>query len=306
MEDSKLSTKLQRTHYESLALGYGEWLSRLGYNGQMVQGFPNQVREFLHWLEWKGIQEIAELNQSLALAFMTYFSGRPHRRSGGGLSVAHINKQTYSLNLFFKYLCLLGELSSSIELPYQAKELQKDRLVLSESEVRLLYESCGSDALGQRDRAMLSIYYGCGLRRSEGVYLELGDVNLVSGLLHVKRGKNGWERYVPMAMGVKEDLERYIYGGRQLLASRDSSVRLFLTERGKDLSGQSLLRNLKCLLERSGIDKVVTLHSLRHSIATHLLSGGMSLEEVGSFLGHRALNSTQLYTHLKTRTWIKG
>ena len=237
--------------------------------------------------------------------FVSYFKQRPNQRRGGGLSQSHIIKQIYSLNLFFKYLHLMERMEEKLELTYEEKDELKEQKILSREEVQLLYSNCGHDVLGQRDRAMLSVYYGCGLRRSEGVRLMVDDILFEKSLLYVKPSKNGWDRYVPMALGVKQDLERYIYGGRKLLSGKDSGAHLFLTEKGKVAQGQTLMYRLKLLLAQSELPREIGLHSLRHSIATHLLSGGMSLAEVSLFLGHRVLDSSQRYTHIKEIEWKK-
>ena len=296
---------LKTGEYREVEKGYGEWLSRLGYNAQMVKSFPNQIREFMIWLERRGVEQVSNWDQNEVASFMVYFKQRPNQRRGGGLSVSHINKQIYALNLLFKYLKLTEGLVVDLELFYEEKGEPKVRKLLSREEIGLLYSSCGNDPLGQRDRALLSVYYGCGLRRQEGVGLELKDVLFERKLLHVRHGKNGWERYVPMVVSVSQDLERYIYGGRRLLSSSGSPEQLFISDKGGGLSGQSLLRCLKSLLDKSGLSEEIGLHSLRHCIATHLLEGGMDLEEVALFLGHRQLDSTQRYTQIKERAWRK-
>ena len=296
---------LQTESYMDLEKAYGEWLKCLGYNEKTATYFPLQVREFLHWLEGQSFYEINCLSKKELLGFMTYFEKRGHQHRGGGLSVAHINKRRYSLNLLMKYLHEVGVLPHVLRLDYDAKSNLNERQILTKGEMKLLYESCGSSALGHRDRAMLSVYYGCGLRRSEGVALRVSDVLFERNLLHVVKSKNGHGRYVPMVLSVRQDLERYIYGWRQLVEGDGSKDWLFLSRSGKPLGGNTMLRRLKELLEQSGLSSGIGLHSLRHSIATHLLEGGMSLEEVSLFLGHRELNSSQLYTHIKRRTWKK-
>ncbi len=281
---------------------YGKWLEHLGYSSQSVYSFPGYVREYLHWLEEKG----RAIDESSAQDFMTYFKTRPNQRRGGGLSKSHINKQRYSLNLLFEYLRLKGELSEKIELAWLGKDEVKPKLVVSGEQIKQLYKMCSPDPLGDRDRAMLSVYYGCGLRRSEGLNLETGDVLFERKVLHVRKTKNSWERYVPMVGSVSRDLERYMYGARKLLAGKNSPSNLFLTDRGKSVDGQTMLRRLKELVKACGLPKEIGLHSLRHSIATHLLQSGMELEEVSHFLGHRHIDSTQHYTHVRTRQWKKN
>jgi len=116
----------------------------------------------------------------------------------------------------------------------------------------------------------------------------------------VRKGKNYKERYVPMTEAIKADLENYIYQAREQLQSfkETKNEALFISLKGTRLCGNSLLDRLKKLVKEAKIQKEIGLHTLRHSIATHLLQSGLSLEEVSQFLGHSSLESTQIYTHL--------
>ena len=295
--------KLKNTDYVGIEKAFKNWLEKLGYGKEAVRQFPVQIREYLHWLERNGQREISKINQATGGAFMTYFKNRPHERHGGSLSQSHINKEIYALNLLFKYLYLSGELSEKVELRYVKKQALKVREILSKQEVKMLYSLCGTDALGQRDRAMLSVYYGCGLRRSEGLNLKVEELLLERNLLYVSKSKNGWSRYVPMASGVKKDLEKYLMSGRKLLASSESPDNLFLSEKGRSVTGLTLLRRLKDLVSMAGLSEGICLHSLRHSIGTHLENNGMKLEQVSLFLGHRSIDSSQIYTHLNVPKW---
>ena len=116
----------------------------------------------------------------------------------------------------------------------------------------------------------------------------------------MRKGKNYKERYVPMTEAVKDDLENYIYVAREKIRSFKNTKpeALFLSMQVKRLCGNALIRRIHKLAESAGIQKEIGLHTLRHSIATHLLQSGMTLEEVKQFLGHSSLESTQIYTHL--------
>ena len=297
---------LRNAKYKKLESDYKIWLERLGYSKTTVYGFPSQVREYLHWLEMNGQVEMNQINKSTANAFMTYFKSRTNQTSAGSVSLSHINKQIYCMNLLFKYLRLTDQMKGKTKLIYEKNEKAKERMILSEKEVKTLYQMCGSDALGQRDRAMLSVYYGCGLRRTEGIKLDVGDVLFEKRLLYVSQSKNGWSRYVPLVSSVQKDLELYINGGRKILSNGRSPARLFLSERGSELSPSSMLVRLKDLLVQAGLSREICLHSLRHSIGTHLRNKGMKLEQISLFLGHKSLDSSQIYTHLKVPKWKKN
>ena len=148
---------------------------------------------------------------------------------------------------------------------------------------------------------MLAAYYGCGLRRNEGVNLDISDILFDKNFVFVRKGKNYKERYVPMSAGVKEDLQNYIDFVRPVLIKSNAKA-LFLNQHGKRLGSNSMADRLQNLKEKSEINKEAGLHALRHSIATHLLQSGMELEKIKRFLGHSSLESTQIYTHIANET----
>jgi integrase/recombinase XerD len=224
---------------------------------------------------------------------------RTNKNQVGGLSQNTIATNVSSLKRFSKYL-------QETEKPYfetnikagQDKETHKT--ILTKVEVQTLYKACNYDTLGIRDKAILSIYYGCGLRRSEGQALDVNDILLKEKLVFVRKGKNYKERYVPMTGTIKEDLENYIYQAREKLLNEknEREEALFISLYGKRLGGTGIMERLHKLVRTAQLNKSVGLHSLRHSIATHLLQSGLSLEEVSQFLGHSSLENTQIYTHL--------
>ena len=150
--------KLKKLAYANLEKTFKNWLEKLGYGSNAVRQLPLQIREYLFWLEANGQEGLEQINQVTGSAFMTYFKIRPHQRHGGSLSQAHINKRIYSLNLLFKFLYLDGKVPEKMVLRYVKKQSLKERQILSEEEINKLYSLCGNDALGQRDRAMLSVY----------------------------------------------------------------------------------------------------------------------------------------------------
>jgi site-specific recombinase XerD len=146
---------------------------------------------------------------------------------------------------------------------------------------------------------MLAVYYGCGLRLNEGVHLELKDVMIDRQVLHVRKGKRYKERLVPMNPKTMQMITLYMDVGRPQLLQQYPTERLFIdANKGKPMQRQSLYIRAKALVKQAGIKKKVGTHTLRHSIATHLLQSGMKLEQIQQFLGHSNLDSTQIYTHL--------
>jgi integrase/recombinase XerD len=170
------------------------------------------------------------------------------------------------------------------------KPTSKAHEVLTREEVTSLYEACET----LKERAILHVYYGCGLRRDEGVKLNVSDLQFRNKMLYVREGKGGKSRAVPMTEKISEELKAYCYQERK---SKLNELAFLINQRGTRMHGQDVNKVLKKLCELAQINKV-SLHSLRHSIATHLMQGGMKFDYISQFLGHNSLNSTQIYTHL--------
>ena len=294
---------LKTPQYQLLVQGFKAWLSTLGYAESTVYGQPRQLTEFLIWLEYKEITTIKAVTQKLTTDFVHYFKQRPNQRKSGGISISHVNKQIDTLNKFFKYLNKTNQYQQSIKLKKLKEEVLKKPEVLTKQEIEQLYNATDNSPIGMRDRAMLAVYYACGIRKGEGLKLEVSDILFERRLLYVRHAKNNHERYVPIHLKALEDLEHYIYTARPLLIDDNChSDSLFISERGKEMKGQSLICRLRSLKEKTGNpvlqNRSFGLHALRHSIATHLLQAGMELENIALFLGHKTLDSTQVYTHL--------
>lgn len=289
------SLNLQNERHQRLETAFKDWLELTGYAETSIYNLPNCLREFLHYLEEKQIH-LEKLTPEATHGYFTHLQSRTKKSRAGTLSTNYLYKHLQAIKRFSRYLAATGQggFDTGITLP---KQPATPKNILTREEAEALYEVCGSCPLGIRDRAMLAVFYGCGLRRSEGVGLDVSDYQKET--LYVRKGKNYKERYASLATGVKEELENYLYHARPLLLKNLSEPAFFISAvKGERLQGQSLYIRLKNLLEKAGIEKEITLHSLRHSIATHLLQSGMQLENIARFLGHSTLESTQIYTHI--------
>ena len=179
-----------------------------------------------------------------------------------------------------------------------ARTKSPERETLTRTEIESLYAATES----LRDKAMLSLLYGCGLRRSEAEKLNIQDVSFRTGLLYIREGKGKKRRVIPMSKKVNDDLKNYFFEERnnyiKMTSSKDTEQAFMLSAKGNRLCGEAFNSNLKRLLKTAGITKPISLHHLRHSIATHLLENGLSMEKVSEFLGHEQLDATQIYTHV--------
>ena len=288
---------LRSDEHKLLRQGFAEWLSVLGYAPMSVTYMPRHLQEFLHHQEANGKYGLAQLTAGDATAFIEHQQTRTGIRTGRAFSAAHINKYIQVLHLFSNYIRQTGK--SPVGFTVELLESGSPTPAwLTRSEIRRLYAACGEDVLGLRDKAMLSVFYGCGLRLQEGASLELSDILHDRKLLYVRRGKEYKERYVPMAEKSYQDIQVYIEQARPELLQRPCAALFLDANKGRPIHKQSLYLRIKALVRKAGITKDVGTHSLRHSIATHLLQSGMKLERIKEFLGHAALDSTQIYTHL--------
>ncbi|OEU73553.1 MAG: tyrosine recombinase XerC [Desulfuromonadales bacterium C00003107] len=214
-----------------------------------------------------------------------------HRKN----SRSTIARKLSALRSFFAYLVRQGVLTSNpgelIATPRQEKYLPK---TLTVDEVfALIEQQGGSELLVCRDRAILEVFYSCGLRVGELAALNVDSVDLEQDLVRVL-GKGSKERLVPLGRQARAALERYL-DVRDEAQDHDA---LFLNYRRGRLSARSIERNFKQLLLKAGLVKDATPHSLRHSFATHLLDGGADLRAIQELLGHASLSTTQKYTQV--------
>jgi integrase/recombinase XerD len=305
--------------YQYVEKSFKEWLEVLGYSWQTVYYMPIQIRGLLNHLEKQYKSQLADItSEAVKEYYYNELKQRKNYMSGAGaLSNIHLNKHIQALRKFTEYLRQTGKLPISI-LNLSLEKVTEEKLtVLTEEEIKQLYKATAIpqekkkynrsielyEAIQQRDRAMLSIFYGCGLRRNEGCCINVNDINISSGVLHVIKGKGYKERLVPISNKSIEHISNYLYDGRNYLLKGNKEEAFFInSNNGKRLGGQLMLVKLQQLILLTGnaalIEKEVGLHTLRHSIATHLLANGMSLEKIKDFLGHSSMDSTQIYTHL--------
>jgi integrase/recombinase XerD len=306
---------LKNSSFRYLEQSFKEWLDILGYAPITVYNMPLQVRELLYFLEGRNINHIKDLDITHIKDHYAKLKERSNMRRDGGLSNNHLNKHIQALRKFTDYLRQVGRLTLP-ELPIKNEEDEGKTIpVITEEEIQLLFKSSYKaperrpnisdkqiEAIQARDRAMLAIFYGCGLRRNEAVNLDVSDINFDRALVHVRKGKNYKERFVPINKTSLKYLQDYIYDHRQEILQGSKSEALFISMKVKRMQGQTMLIRLKYLQQQTEnidlIEKEIGLHTLRHSIATHLLQAGMPLESIARFLGHGSLESTQIYTHL--------
>lgn len=283
--------------YIRLNAGFSQWLRILNFEPTSQRDMPKMLAEFLEYLEGQNCNHVHEIQETHLKNYLTYLYERPNHKWGGGLSRNYIRKYLQVIKKFSRYLTESGQESFTVKLHIKGKATNI-KSILTREEITRLYDAVKDDVLGMRDRAMLALYYGCGLRKNEGVNVNVSDILLEKDLVYVRKGKGYKERYVPLAGSNKTDLENYLHYARPHLINGKKEDALLLSIQGKRLSGDRAYVRLQKLRTDACINKVIGLHTLRHSIATHLLRSGMKLEQIQRFLGHSSLESTQIYTHI--------
>lgn len=295
--ENKIATP-QSSEYILLCQSFKEWLQLLNYSEHSIPSLGYHVRDFLIYQEQNGKLTLQQLTAADTNSFISYLETITGPRIKKPYSSSSINKYIQALHLFSQYIRQTGRSDTGFIIGRKVIKREKP-CWLTRMEIQRLYEVTADNLLGIRDRAMLGVYYGCGLRLNEGINLATGDILHDKKLLHVRKGKNYKERYVPIAEKNYEELKLYIDYGRPQLLQEIKTTALFIdANKGKPMHKQSLYLRVKRLVKIAKIKKKVGAHTLRHSIATHLLQSGMKLERIKDFLGHSHLDSTQIYTHL--------
>jgi len=261
-------------------------------------GYCRDVRRFLSWLA-SGADEAATLRDVTTDTLRLYLGAL----NDVGIALRSRARVVASLRSFFGYLELDGYLDGNpgelLESPRLGLHLPE---VLTVGEIDSMIASIDySKEECQRDRAMMEVLYGCGLRVSELVNLEISKLYPKEGFL-VVTGKGDKERMVPMSDTSIEEIEAWMTDRARLKVKPGDENILFLNRRGGRLTRQRAFQIVKELAKAAGIRKNISPHTLRHSFATHLLEGGANLRAIQQMLGHESIATTQIYIHLDAST----
>jgi len=295
--------------YKKIIEEYGAWLDTLGYSDGLVYGYKFHLRDFFEWLENRKIQKITQLTAQHVTDYHACLETRPNKMFKGSLLCATTLTQHFSgIDKFLEFLHQYGMTGAPVPVKRSTKIDRTEQIhkiqVFTQTEIKTLLGGIPEthqwltfekrQAKHYELRLIFALFYGCGLRKSEGYNLQIQDVDFDKKTVFVRQGKNYKDRIVPMSAGVYNELRDYVYNFRHQLKLKHN--RLFISS-AKTLNGK--LKHLQNACNDENIKaKRLFLHVLRHSIATHLLQNGMSIENISLFLGHSSLDSTQIYTHL--------
>ena len=316
---------------ESLALDFLAYLElERGLSRNTLEAYRIDLLQFGAFLRRRGVSALDVGHRDLA-AFLSELADGTDERPA--VAPATLQRKAACLRSFYRHLRREGLLEHDPTAELRGPpRLQRLPSVLTREEVSLLLrQPAGMDPLALRDRALLETMYACGLRASETISLEFGDVDLEEGMLRA-RGKGSKERIIPVGSAAVAALRAWCGRGRPALAGGAGSEAgppllggtsaeerparspraggqgahsLFLNHRGRPLTRQGLYKIVQSHARSAGLAERMSPHTLRHTFATHLLAGGCDLRSVQDMLGHADLATTQIYTHLSSER-LKG
>ena len=269
---------------------YRKELQGLGYSKNAVDNYPKYAQNLLNYSR----ENPQKINDNHIKNYYHYLQTKTSQRRKAPLSESHIYSQLLAIKLYFDYLERTRTIKQN---PYNLRIRQttkNERIVFTQEEIKILYKNCTNSI----EKIILHLCYGCGLRRTEVELLTIKDINFEQKLLFVRKGKGKKRRVIPLTESIVEDLKHYFTETQTIRKETEESFLININ--GSKMKGDNVYNLFKKLLKRTQNiqHENYCLHSLRHSIATHLLENEMSIEMVRDFLGHNQLVSTQIYTRI--------
>jgi integrase/recombinase XerD len=290
---------------KKLSSRYYEHQKRLGYSLDTCRSRQLYVAEWMQYSEQKGIEDIRFIPPYEIQNYYNYINDRPSKNGKGGtLSQKTTWGMMNAITLFYTMLQSDGEIQinpcNTIKVIYPKDYIEREVLTLEE--INILYNTC----ISAKEKVMLSLGYGCGMRVGEIEKMKIEDVKLKDKIMIIPSGKGNKRRVIPMSPGVIKDLSEYYYQEYESLTKGkdydEKDQAFILNNRGGRMKEYTLNKDLKRLIDRTENEtmkeKIITMHSLRHSIASHLIEQGVPVDQVRLFLGHSQLETTQTYTHI--------
>ena len=262
-----------------------------GLSDASISSYNQDLKKYSQFLEDQNVTRVESITAETLVTFLQFLTSE-------NKSAKTIRRMQSTLKNFHQFLQIERITENNPALRLQTpKEEKALPVVLTIEEMERLLQSPDQTTQDIRDNAMMELLYASGLRVSELINLNISDLNLEMGFIHVY-GKGEKERIVPTTEYVAKKLTNYIKNYRLKLLKDENIDTLFLTNRGKGFTRQGLWKTIKKYVRDSGIDKNITPHSFRHSFATHLIENGADLRAVQEMLGHSDISTTQIYTQI--------
>lgn len=275
---------------EDSIFNFRKELQGLGYSKNAVDNYPKYAQNLLNYSK----ENPQKITDNHIKNYYHYLQTKISKRSKKPLSESHIYSQLLAIKLYFDYLERTRTIKQN---PYNLRIKQptkRERKIFTQEEIKILYKNTQNST----ERTILHLCYGCGLRRTEVELLDVKDVNLEQKLLFIRKGKGKKRRVIPLTESIVKDFKDYFLETQTIRKEKEESF--LINKNGSKMKGDNVYDLFKKILKRTQSLKPENycLHSLRHSIATHLLENEMSIEMVRDFLGHSQLGTTQVYTRI--------
>lgn len=263
------------------------------------EAYIRDVEQFTRYCTEQGISSVNDIESDDIDRYLIFIIAN-------GKSASTKTRTIASIRCYFKFLTakkiIPVDCARSLKNP---RNQQKMPDILTSNEVlTLLLQPSGGDYKSMRDRAMLELLYATGIKVSELIALNVSDVNLQIGIVHIKSANH--ERIVPVYQTAVKHLSDYLSIARPALVTDDGEARLFTNCNGKPMSRQGFWKIIKYYSNKAGIKKDITPQTLRHSFAAHLLENGAQLSDIKDMLGHLDISSTQVYAQLVKSKYIQS
>lgn len=283
--------------YQTEAKNYKKHLDILGLKPETTQARYLYLKEFFSYLETHKIFEIKEVTPKEIAQYNDYLKAKISQRTGKPIKQKSIYDHMRNLQQYLGYLLEIGTLKTNpaSHLKFTNGTEKVERFIFTQNQIKELYKIANLE-----ERTILNIGYGCGLRVQEISDLNQEDIRLTENIIIVQKGKNSKRRLVPISQKISDEIKEYLESLEQ------KSNTIFTNNKGRRMQEWGFNARLKQLILKTEFGQKITteelnkigIHSLRHSIATHLLENGMKLEQVQKFLGHSHIESTEIYTHI--------
>jgi integrase/recombinase XerD len=290
--------KVYSKNYLELAKNYKKHLDILGLNYKTTQLRYLYLKEFLSQLETQQIFDLQQITTKEITKYYQYLNQKINPRTGEKIKTKNSYENIRNVQYFFSYLIENKTLnynpSSFLKLKYPTEKT--NRFIFTQNQIKQLYQ-----VADLQEKMILNIAYGCGLRVQEISDLNKEDIRLTENILVVQKGKNSKRRLVPINNKVCEEIREFLSVSKAPFGGLGA---FFINQKGERMQEWTLNARLKEMILKAKLNlnkdqiKNIGIHSLRHSIATHLLENGMKLEQVQKFLGHSNIESTEIYTHI--------
>lgn len=295
-----------RSAPDALALWRDAYLDQLAarnYAPGTIEGRRDAIKVFLNWCADRDLSRASQITRPILEAHQRWL-WKYTKADGKRLGWSTQRSRVSTLKDWFRWMTkqnvLIHNPASEIELPRMEKRLPGAALTPAQIEALLAVPNV-ADPLGIRDRAMLEVFYSCGLRRTELCNVELPDFNADRRTLHIRCGKGKKDRVVPVGERAAWWMEKYLAEVRPRLCLDTRVAAVFLTGYGGPFNPDVLSRMVSAFMEKAGLNGKGSCHMLRHTCATHMLEGGADIRFIQQLLGHEKLETTAIYTEVNIR-----